>query len=193
MPDSTIMEIQLSIKGRPLRTFALSRGSLVAGRDPEADIFLDNPGVSRQHAKFEKTPEGFFVEDLASANGTFVNDQPIRRTLLKNRDVVRVGKFSLWISVLADRRSKDDGAGKAVSPMAFEGTTVLKTDEIAHILEASKKNEQESPFMEVVQPSGQEAAQPGPQPKARSMIFPMLVAFLVGIVIAAVAVWLLLQ
>jgi pSer/pThr/pTyr-binding forkhead associated (FHA) protein len=190
------MEIQLSIKGRPLRTFALSKGSLVAGRDPEADIFLDNPGVSRQHAKFEKTAEGFFVEDLASANGTFVNDQPIRRTLLKNRDVVRVGKFSLWVSILADRRANDGMEQRQVSPMAFQGTTVLKTDEIAHILDASKKNEQESPFMEVVQSTGEQQPEGSARPaqsRSTSLIFPMIVALLVGLIAGAVAIWLFLQ
>lgn len=52
--------------------------SAVLGRHPECDIVLDVGAVSRQHARIVQQASGFFVEDLKSRNGTFVNDQLIQ-------------------------------------------------------------------------------------------------------------------
>lgn len=62
------------------RQFAVSR-SAVIGRSPNADFQLDDPQTSRNHARV--TPEGrsaVIVEDLKSANGTFVNDNEVYDT-----------------------------------------------------------------------------------------------------------------
>ncbi len=67
------------------------------GRDAENDIVLDDSAMSRRHAKVWKennsqSEERFYVQDLASANGTYVNDQNIVRAVLKDGDRVRVGE-----------------------------------------------------------------------------------------------------
>jgi hypothetical protein len=49
------------------------RGSVVIGRSAEADIVLDDLQVSRQHARVTENKGGAVVEDLQSANGTFIN------------------------------------------------------------------------------------------------------------------------
>lgn len=183
MIKSRVMEIQLSIKGRPLKTYSISDGSLVAGRDPEADIFLDNVGVSRHHARFERTTEGFFIEDLASANGTYLNDRPVKKALLKDRDVVRISKFSLWISMRPDREETGHGP-RQVSPMVFQGTTVLKEEEIEHILKASKGTEEASPFPEVVDDAPAPVHASGSATATRSYV--SRTRFIVGITVAFV-------
>ena len=90
MPKMMLM-VSLSLKGRVVKEFTFAKDSLVIGRDPEADIFLDNTGVSRRHAKIEWTSKGYFVEDLGSANGTFLNDEEIERHILDEDDVVPRG------------------------------------------------------------------------------------------------------
>lgn len=68
------------------------------GRDPGSDVVLDQGGASRQHAKLTPDPEGVWVEDSGSTNGTFVNDERITQAhLLKNGDQLQVGQavFSL--------------------------------------------------------------------------------------------------
>lgn len=55
--------------------FLLETLSLTAGRDPVSDIILNDPEVSRQHARFTQTDSGYQVQDLGSTNGTFVNGQ----------------------------------------------------------------------------------------------------------------------
>jgi diguanylate cyclase (GGDEF)-like protein len=62
------------------------------GRGEENGVRIQDNSVSRRHAKIEPLPEGYFVLDLQSTNGTFVNDKPIDApTLLNDGDYLRVG------------------------------------------------------------------------------------------------------
>lgn len=64
---------------------------LVIGRDSECDICLADSSVSRKHLQIQPSPDGYYAEDLHSTNGTFINDQPITRALLKDGDYLRLG------------------------------------------------------------------------------------------------------
>ena len=75
--------------------FLLDRDKVTAGRHPESDIFLDDVTVSRRHAEFRRTAEGFEVADIGSLNGTYVNREPIEVSPLTNGDEVQIGKFRL--------------------------------------------------------------------------------------------------
>ncbi len=73
-------------------TFTLEQEETVLGRGGKADIVLDEPSVSREHARITVEGEGeYFIEDLGSTNGTFVGGRPIRRARLKDGDRVQVG------------------------------------------------------------------------------------------------------
>ena len=61
------------------------------GRDTENDLVLDDAQVSRRHARIERTDEGWVITDLRSANGTFINDQPIDQQVLQVGDHIRLG------------------------------------------------------------------------------------------------------
>ena len=73
--------------------FQLDREKVTAGRHPESDIFLDDVTVSRRHAEFRRTSEGFEVADIGSLNGTYVNREPIEVSPLTNGDEVQIGKL----------------------------------------------------------------------------------------------------
>jgi pSer/pThr/pTyr-binding forkhead associated (FHA) protein len=75
--------------------FLLDRDKVTAGRHPESDIFLDDVTVSRRHAEFRRTAEGYEVADIGSLNGTYVNREPIEISPLTNGDEVQIGKFRL--------------------------------------------------------------------------------------------------
>jgi pSer/pThr/pTyr-binding forkhead associated (FHA) protein len=65
-------------------------GTLTVGRSSDADLCIPIEEISRQHAKLQSASSGIVVEDLGSANGTFVNDQRVHTpTLLKAGDEVR--------------------------------------------------------------------------------------------------------
>jgi pSer/pThr/pTyr-binding forkhead associated (FHA) protein len=75
--------------------FLLDAAVTTAGRHPESDIFLDDVTVSRRHAEFRKTDDGFAVRDVGSLNGTYVNRERIDETDLAAGDEVQIGKFRL--------------------------------------------------------------------------------------------------
>ena len=75
--------------------FLLDSDTTTAGRHPSSDIFLDDVTVSRRHAEFLRTDEGFSVRDVGSLNGTYVNRERIDETALASGDEVQVGKYRL--------------------------------------------------------------------------------------------------
>lgn len=72
--------------------YPLNDKPLMLGRGEDCDIRIQDNSVSRRHAKVEPTPDGYFVSDHQSTNGTFVNDKQLDNSwLLKDGDYVRVG------------------------------------------------------------------------------------------------------
>lgn len=68
----------------------LARSHMRVGRHPECDIVIPTPGTSRQHAEFEFRDGAWFVTDLNSGNGTWVNNVKVRSQQLAAGDIVRV-------------------------------------------------------------------------------------------------------
>lgn len=66
-----------------------------AGRSVDADIFLDDVTVSRDHAHFIKDADGFLVRDAGSLNGTYVNRESVSEARLAAGDEVQIGKYRL--------------------------------------------------------------------------------------------------
>jgi predicted component of type VI protein secretion system len=65
---------------------------VVIGRDDDCHVRLTSALVSRKHCALRSTPEGLWVRDLSSQNGTFVNDVPvIDPVLMKPGDVLKIG------------------------------------------------------------------------------------------------------
>ena len=75
--------------------FLLDQDSTVAGRHPEADIFLDDVTVSRRHAEFVRHGSAFEVKDLGSLNGTYFDGVVVDHALLHDGAEVQVGKFRM--------------------------------------------------------------------------------------------------
>jgi hypothetical protein len=74
---------------------ALVEPEYVIGRSPTCDIQYADSGVSARHARLTMTEDGYVIEDLDSRNGTYVNDAPADRQLLKDGDEVRIGRVLL--------------------------------------------------------------------------------------------------
>jgi len=76
-------------------TFLIERDVTTAGRNPDNDVFLDDVTVSRKHAEIRRQPDGFFIYDLGSLNGTYVNRERVDVSKLAPHDEVQIGKFKL--------------------------------------------------------------------------------------------------
>ena len=68
---------------------------ITIGRAPENDIHLAEPSVSKQHAAVYLSEGDPIVEDLESSNGTFVNDEEVKKAVLRSGDTLQVGKVAL--------------------------------------------------------------------------------------------------
>jgi pSer/pThr/pTyr-binding forkhead associated (FHA) protein len=81
--------------GRAGEHYDLTAASTTLGRSPTADILLDDVTVSRNHARVVRQPDGLYIEDAESLNGTYVNRRRIESHRLADGDEVQVGKFKL--------------------------------------------------------------------------------------------------
>ena len=75
--------------------FLLDQDMTVAGRHPDADIFLDDVTVSRKHAEFIRSGNRFSVTDLGSMNGTYADGSRVDSADLSHGDEVQIGKFRM--------------------------------------------------------------------------------------------------
>jgi pSer/pThr/pTyr-binding forkhead associated (FHA) protein len=132
------VQVALSLNGRPLRHYAFSQSSILIGREPSADVFLDNPGVSRNHARLQITEEGWQLLDLGSANGTYLEGERVDRAILKEESQVQVGKFTLRI--VAQSAAAEPGSIAARTPVdMLERTTVLTRGQLAVVMSAARE------------------------------------------------------
>jgi hypothetical protein len=83
-----IVEVVLEDKKFPLE----GRGPWTVGRSQENDIVVDDPNVSRKHARISRADDGFVVEDLGSTNGTLLDGAPIDRERIDGGDELTFGQ-----------------------------------------------------------------------------------------------------
>jgi pSer/pThr/pTyr-binding forkhead associated (FHA) protein len=81
--------------GRAGEAFTVAGPRMTIGRSPEAEIFLDDVTVSRNHALLVSRRDGLYIDDLGSLNGTYVNRRRIESHRLQNGDELQVGKYKL--------------------------------------------------------------------------------------------------
>ncbi|MBI2920481.1 MAG: FHA domain-containing protein [Planctomycetes bacterium] len=75
-----------------IEIFAFS-GTSVVGRSHRAAVVIDDHSISATHARLEQKPDGYWIEDLDSRNGTRINEKEVKKELLKSGDQVRFGKI----------------------------------------------------------------------------------------------------
>ena len=88
-------------QGETLRSTNLSGLNKISiGREPNNDITIDHPTVSRYHARIERENGSFQLKDLGSTNGTFVNGKQVKdKQVLKVGDKIHIGSLSLILNI----------------------------------------------------------------------------------------------
>jgi hypothetical protein len=81
--------------GAALGSWFIERERVVIGRAEGAGIRLEDQAVSKQHAAIEMAGNDHILQDLGSANGTFVNGARVTRHLMRHGDLVEVLDFQL--------------------------------------------------------------------------------------------------
>ena len=75
----------------PGKIYSLERDKMVLGRHPNCDIVLEVGAVSREHAQLIRSGDNYFLEDLKSRNGTFLNNEAVDgRRKLHEKDQIRI-------------------------------------------------------------------------------------------------------
>ena len=78
---------------KALELFEL-KGKVTVGKSPDNHIVVPEDSISGKHCEFTGTPGGFKITDLASTNGTFVNDKKVTRDHdLIDNDNIRLGRI----------------------------------------------------------------------------------------------------
>lgn len=70
------------------------------GRDPSCNLILSDDTVSARHARFSYKQNQWWIEDLNSTNGTYINDEPVTtRVVIISGDEIRCGQSVLQVSI----------------------------------------------------------------------------------------------
>ncbi len=105
----------------------LTDQTVILGREKQCGVFINDANISRKHAKFEKSDTVFYVEDLDSANGSFVNEIKLQgRQALQNNDILRVGPFEFKVQMAGERIA---GGGLSHGSVAANSLNPVKNAE----------------------------------------------------------------
>jgi len=121
-------EIAIQTAGGTRERYPLGRERVTIGRSRESDIFLPDQWLSRHHAAIEERPDGYWVSDLKSKNGTLLNGEPVREWhRLRPGDVITLGEHTLTFF-------GEEGAGEDEDDEREpEGTRVFSVRELSAI------------------------------------------------------------
>jgi putative nucleotidyltransferase with HDIG domain len=107
--------VEIAVRGTAL-VYALPEGaSVTVGRVAQCEIHIDDQAVSRRHCTLEVRGADVVVTDLASANGTFVNEQAVKSSTARPGDLIRVGSTIL--------EYRNPAGPRVVPPAAVEAET----------------------------------------------------------------------
>ncbi len=117
---------------RTPRDFSLKTGSLMVGADSKNDVVIEDPFVSARHLKLSRHPDGIWVHDLGSTNGTYINGMKIRESRWEAGAEIKIGDCRL---VLLQEQS-------------FETAKPIPVDRYHHLIGASPAMQELYGFLE---------------------------------------------
>ena len=126
-------KLLLKFNAAVIKEIPWDKESISVGRKPDNDVVIDNPAISGHHCKLVKQGSGFFVEDLESTNGTFLNEKRVKTSGLKHNDVVGLAKHALVF--IEDNPPPE--AASAPSEARGDATMVLTPQKQAELAAAS--------------------------------------------------------
>lgn len=136
-------KLTLLIGRKAMQVYDLDKDAILIGREDDVDIVIDNPSVSRKHARVRKEGAGWVVEDLGSSNGTFLHGEKISGSQpVKEGDEIGFGKFSVVFGKAVGDMVEQVAAKPAAKPVAVDaagGTMQIKSHEVKELLKESER------------------------------------------------------
>jgi pSer/pThr/pTyr-binding forkhead associated (FHA) protein len=114
-------KLLLRLDAALIREIALDKPTLSVGRKPDNDIVIESSAVSAHHCRIFLSGDAYFVEDLDSTNGTFINEKRVSKAALRHDDVIHLAKHALVFQAdaAAPRPEAEPGEGSA-SPVELK-------------------------------------------------------------------------
>ena len=128
----------LSLENKLLGEYRLDKERTSIGRRPANDIYIDNLAVSGEHAAILKVGNDYYVQDLDSTNGTYVNSKAIKQYHLKNADVIDFGKYKL------------EYINEQVSAPSAQSEIKASLEKISELMKNENNTSQKMPFPSLV-------------------------------------------
>gem|GEM_PF-441891 len=88
--------------GKARENHALVEEQYTIGRNAEAEIRIQDSGISGSHARIVRSSDGHYLQDLESRNGTYVNGSRVERILLRDNDRILIGRSHLSYHIVYD-------------------------------------------------------------------------------------------
>ncbi len=133
--DLKLRPITTIESGEPVRSITVSpEGPTLIGRSSEADWPIPEPSMSRRHASIMRKGDDWFVTDLASTHGTFVNDRRLEPNLpvpLRNSDVITFGFWRCRCAIGSDRPGVSTSISPAHSPASVSAIPAQRLGGVA--------------------------------------------------------------
>ena len=110
-------KVIVSFEDSVIQEMTLDKERVTIGRKPQNDIQIENPSVSGEHARIVTLLNSSFLEDVGSTNGTSVNGNPIKKHILRNNDVIAIGKYTLTFindAPASNQAKADDDAERTI-------------------------------------------------------------------------------
>ncbi len=83
-------KVYIKFNSAVIKEIKLEKDETTIGRKPSNDIMIDHPTISGFHAKIRKKENAFFIEDLNSTNGTFLNGKRTQSHEVKDKDQIGI-------------------------------------------------------------------------------------------------------
>lgn len=127
-----MLTIELKFNNAVLKTIETDKEIITIGRNVKNDIQIDNLSVSKQHARIVKHQGNYFIEDMKSTNGTYLNEKKIAKKKLANKDVITIGKHTLL--AILEKKPVESSQQDMIND-----TMMLTTEKHKQMLQKQKK------------------------------------------------------
>lgn len=131
--DRGLLRIRLRFNSGTVGEKTFDQEQVIIGRDPGCDVVIDNRLVSGRHARVVRRPEGYFLEDLGSTNGTVLGGKKITAAPLTSGAVATIGRHEVEF-IEEGESSGAHAAPRAAKPPLSDATICYTPAEQRHLV-----------------------------------------------------------
>jgi len=141
-----MLQILVKFNENVLKVFQSDKAEITIGRNDQNDLQIDNLAVSNFHARIVRSEDNYFIEDLNSTNGTYLDEEKITKCELQDGDTASIGKHSLTFLL-----EGGEGGSKKLRDFEMVRTRVLDTEKQRELASKAEPYFPDSPARLTVQ------------------------------------------